>query len=142
MSVIREEIKKKRVEFMKDKTDEHNIHRKNILTVFLGELETMEKNGESITDERIVQRLQSWISTNMDNIRELERDGRPIDELLDENVMFEGFMPVQMTQLELEKIISASGATNIGEAMQFLKKNHAGRYNGRDASTVAKRLFN
>lgn len=48
------------------------------------------------------------------------------------------YLPQQMSADEIKAAVKKSGATNIGEAMKYLKANHDGQYDGKLASSVIK----
>ena len=59
--------------------------------------------------------------------------------------MIEGFLPSQLTEEQLESIISElqvkDPSINMGLAMKALKDSYAGQYDGKIASSVAKRML-
>ena len=65
-----------------------------------------------------------------------------------ELAVIDQFLPTRLTEAELEAIVRQQvdaleqpSPRDIGRVMAFLKANHGGRYDGRAASTIAKRLL-
>lgn len=48
------------------------------------------------------------------------------------------YLPQQMSADDIRAAVKKSGATNIGEAMKYLKANHDGQYDGKLASEIIK----
>jgi uncharacterized protein YqeY len=132
-----ETLKTQRIQAMKDK----QIVAKNLLTTLLGELEGKAKRDNiDINDEMVVQTCKKFIASNEEVIAQTTST-EAATKLKEENVILNNYLPKQLTEEQLGSIIKSSGATNVGEAMKFLKDNYAGQYDGKLASTVVRTLM-
>lgn len=132
-----ETLKTQRIQAMKDK----QLVAKNLLTTLLGELEGKAKRDNiDINDEMVVQTCKKFMASNEEVIAQTAST-EAATKLKEENVILEAFLPKQLNEAQLTVIVSASGATNVGEAMKFLKDNYAGQYDGKLASTVVRALM-
>lgn len=132
-----ETLKTQRIQAMKDK----QIVAKNLLTTLLGELEGKAKRDNTeITDEMVVQTCKKFMASN-DEVIAQTFSVEAATKLKEENVILEAYLPKQLTEAQLTAIVSASGATNVGDAMKFLKENYSGKYCGKLASTVVRTLM-
>jgi uncharacterized protein YqeY len=132
-----ETLKTQRIQAMKDK----QIVAKNLLTTLLGELEGKAKRDNiDINDEMVVQTCKKFIASNEEVIAQTTST-EAATKLKEENVILNNYLPKQLTEAQLGSIIKSSGATNVGEAMKFLKDNYSGKYCGKLASTVVRTLM-
>ena len=90
-----------------------------------------------MTDELVVQTCKKFIASNMEVIK--FKGGDVV--LVEENAILESFLPAQLSEDVLREIIATCGAINIGEAMQYLKANHAGQYDGKRASVIVREIL-
>jgi len=132
-----ETLKTQRIQAMKDK----QVVAKNLLTTLLGELEGKAKRDSvDINDEMVVQTCKKFIASNEEVIGQT-MSAAVVTRLTEENVILTNYLPKQLTEEQLGSIIKSSGATNVGEAMKFLKDNYAGQYCGKLASMVVRTLM-
>ena len=132
-----ETLKTQRIQAMKDK----QIVAKNLLTTLLGELEGKAKRDNTeITDEMVVQTCKKFIASNNEVITQTS-SVEAATKLKEENVILETFLPKQLSEAQLTVLVSSSGATNVGDAMKFLKENYSGQFDGKLASTVVRALM-
>jgi len=114
-----------------------------LLTTLLGEASMVGKNdgNRETTDAEVVAMLKKFIK----NIDETIKVSADTDELQTEKKVLEAYLPTQMSESELrEKItqfVDGKQGLNIGTVMKFLKENHAGQYDGKSASTIAKEVL-
>lgn len=107
------------------------------LVLLLGEVDTEEKRtGKPVDDAWVVSKIRKIIASN-----ELCLKERPSDKLVAENAYLQSLLPKMMTEEELKAALAKSNANNIGQAMGYLKANHAGLYDGAMASKLAKQMF-
>jgi len=159
--MIKEEIKKQRIQAMKDR----EVIKKSILTVALGEIELVETREGSITEERCQKILRKMIENNDQTIEVL---GEPpfVDQTMDkefekfftlvaEKNILGSFLPQLWTEEQIKEYIkkaddAQSVAPNridtmdnmgkaIGQAMRLFKENKIS-VNGKDVATVVKEL--
>ena len=107
---------------------------KSILTVLVGDIENISLRNGQMTDEQIVALVKKFIISN-EEMRKVKGD---LPELVAEKTVLEKYLPQQMTGQEILAAINASGATNVGGAMAYLKANYAGKYDGKMASDIAR----
>jgi len=132
-----ETLKTQRIQAMKEK----QVVAKNLLTTLLGELEGKAKRDNTeINDEMVVQTCKKFIASNNEVITQTSSVDAAT-KLKEENVILETFLPKQLSEAQLTVLVSSSGATNVGDAMKFLKENYAGQYDGKLASTVVRALM-
>ncbi len=112
----------------------------SLLTTLLGEAAMVGKNaGRETTDAEVVAVVKKFIKNIDETVAALTARGQNADEFIQERKVLEHFLPSQLTVLALELI--ALKHTSMPEFMKFLKENHAGQYDGKLASTVAKTVF-
>jgi len=104
----------------------------------------MEKKTEALPDPQIVATLQSEMKKQSEALEFAEKAGR--DNLADEArrrmAIIGKFLPKQLSENELRseltKFKEQQPEASMGEAMQFLKANFSGQYDGKMASQIAK----
>ena len=126
-------IKQDRITAMKQK-DEIT---KNILTVLVGDIENISLRGIQITDEQVISLIKKYLLSN----EEMRKARGDTTVLLGEKTVLEKYLPQQMTEQEILEAVKASGATNVGGVMAYMKANYAGKYDGKLASEIAKNSF-
>lgn len=108
-----------------------------------------EKDGQ-ITDEDIMQLLQSMIKQRKDSIAAYEKGGRKdlVDNEQEEINIIQEFLPKQMDDAETEAVvketIKAIGATSLkdmGAIMAKLREQYAGRLDFGKASGIVKKAL-
>lgn len=109
----------------------------NVLTVLVGELELESKRkGIEPSDEDVTRMAKKFYVANSEVIQLSTKDDVK-SSLAEENKALEAFIPVQLSESELRALYEESGVENVKEFMAFLKKNYAGKYDGKLASSVA-----
>lgn len=118
----------------------------SLLTTLIGELMT-DATGKTtdavvISDSTVIAKVKKFISSLevMHAAYIKKGDGKAAEVELELDIL-SAYLPKQLTDEELTVIVKGSGATNVGAVMGFLKKNYAGLYDGRAASTIAKSIF-
>lgn len=113
----------------------------SLLTTLLGEAAMLGKNaGRETTDQEVVAVVKKFIKNIDETVSALAARNRDADSFLAERAVLEQFLPLQLTELALEHI--ARNYKSMPEFMKFLKEHHAGQYDGKLASTVAKKIYN
>ncbi len=109
--------------------------------------EEMQKGVDALPDTAVVEILQREIKKRKEELEFAEKAGRgEMKEKLDaETAIIETFLPRQLSEGDLEKIIgdfrAQDPAANMGVVMKHLKDSYAGQYDGKIASAVVKRVL-
>jgi uncharacterized protein YqeY len=113
----------------------------NLLTTLLGEATAVGKNAgnRETTDQEVVAVVKKFIKNLDETIKALADRGQNTSSFFAERSVLEQFLPQQLNEASLEQI--AKTKTNMPEFMKYLKEHHAGQYDGKMASTVAKSVF-
>lgn len=108
---------------------------KNILRVVIGEFN---RQGKDISDEAAISTIKKMVenATQQGNREEV--------------LILEKYLPKQIDDVELKKIVLNYFETlnrsvtmkDMGGAMNFLKQNYGGKYDGKTASNLIKELIN
>jgi uncharacterized protein YqeY len=83
--------------------------------------------------------VKKFVKNIDETINALTMYNKDATAFLNERGVLEQFLPLQLTELALQHI--AKGQESMPAFMKFLKENHAGQYDGKLASTVAKAVF-
>lgn len=108
--------------------------------------EEIRKGKDALPDEEIVAVLKSELKKRDEAMEYAKKDGRVElqEELERERAVLMEFLPQQLSEAELEQMIqtmkAAEPGINLGAVMKRLRDEHAGRFDGKVASAVAKRL--
>lgn len=129
-----DQIKAKRMAAMKAR----NGVARSILTTLLGELEGMAKRDQvDISDDMVMRTCKKFIIGNIETMKL----GGSKDQLETENAILKSFLPKQLNSDELRAIIADMKLLNLGQIMQQLKAEHAGTYDGKMASEIAREFI-
>jgi uncharacterized protein YqeY len=109
----------------------------DLLSTVIGEIdnEASRNNNKVVTDEITIKILDRF-KKNLDEMIELTQCADSRRQL----VAINSYLPKKMTQAEIEKSIEDSGHKTVKDIMQHLKTNHAGLYDGKLASEIAKKV--
>ena len=111
---------------------------RSILTTLLGELEGMAKRDQvDISDDMVMRTCKKFIIGNIETMKL----GGSKDQLETENAILKSFLPKQLNSDELRAIIADMKLLNLGQIMQQLKAEHAGTYDGKMASEIAREFI-
>lgn len=106
---------------------------KSILRVVIGEFN---REGKEVSDERAVGRIKKMV-----------QDAKTVGNE-DEAVILEKYLPTQMDELELKRVLmneimnmDSPSMKDMGKVMGWLKSNYAGLYDGKLASTLVRQLL-
>jgi uncharacterized protein YqeY len=106
--------------------------------------EEMNKGVEDLPEATIVSVLQTEVKKRKESLDFAQQNDRTdmIESLNTEIAVIEKFLPSQLNQEELEKIVAGliegSPEANMGQIMGALKSEYAGQYDGKLASQVVK----
>lgn len=130
-----EQIKQKQIAARKAGSAEASL-----LTTLLGEAAMVGKNaGRETTDQEVVSVVKKFIKNIDETVSALSSRGQDAASFLAERSILERFLPLQLTELALVNI--AQNHKSMPEFMKFLKEKHAGQYDGKLASIVAKNIY-
>lgn len=90
---------------------------------------------------KIVRQFLKGVEENLALAQQGKMDATRAEAFKIEKEILLSYLPQQMSADDLKAALKKSGATNIGEAMKYLKANHDGQYDGKLASTVAKEVL-
>jgi uncharacterized protein YqeY len=106
----------------------------------------VEKRAASLSDEDMVQLVRREIRKREEAEGFAAKAGR--QELVEQNraerAMLEGFVPALLDAGQLENVIreiAAAGEPSLGAIMGALRQRFAGRFDGRVASEIARRIL-
>ena len=109
--------------------------------------EEIQKGSEDLPSETLMAIAKNEIKKRKEAI-ELAIKGNRLEskpQLENELSILEAFLPTQLSESDLEKILtkyrSDNPQSNMGQAMKALKDQYFGQYDGKCASDLAKRLF-
>ena len=109
--------------------------------------EEMQKGVDELPEAGAIAVLQTELKKRKESLEYAEKDGREdqINDINEEIALINSFLPQQLSEQELEQIIgdlkSADEGLNMGGAMKALKENYAGQYDGKLASSIAKKVL-
>lgn len=114
------------------------------LSVLVGEIQnkavTMVDGQKTYNDADVIKVLKSaekMIHENL-SLENMPESGRI--KFKRELEIVEDFLPQQMTESDIRQYMTTSGLKTLPELMKFMKDNHAGTYDGKSASMIAKEL--
>lgn len=113
----------------------------SLYTTLLGEASIIGKNAgnRETTDQEVVAVVKKFIKNLDETIQALTSRGQDATPYAGERKALEAFLPLQLTELMLTHI--AMKQSSMPDFMKFLKENHAGQYDGKLASIVAKSVY-
>ncbi|UOL48719.1 hypothetical protein [Pseudomonas phage Astolliot] len=130
MSLI-EQIKTQKNEARKDPD---RVIEVNILTLLIGEVETVElRTQKKFSDSQVVDSIKKLIKSNDDSLKH-----RASEKLVAENAVLAKLLPQQLTEDEIVQIIASNSLVGIPAVMKFLNAEYAGRFDKGLASRLAK----
>lgn len=114
------------------KTMERGTVEYSILTLLIGECETIAKRGQEVDVAKIATKLMKANQEVLDITFN--------QDLVLENNFLSQFLPKQLTETELTVIIKSLDTKNVGDIMKHLVANYKGEYDGKLASAIARGL--
>ena len=130
------QIKSQQLEARKNSSESASL-----LTTLLSEAVNIGKNNgnRETTDAEVVAVVKKFIKNIDETVSALTTRNQDATKFLNEKAVLETFLPKQLTEGELTEI--AKTKSGMPDFMKFLKENHNGQYDGKLASTVAKKVF-
>jgi uncharacterized protein YqeY len=142
MKTIIEKLSSDLLDARKARTDTVKI---SLLTTLISEAVKIgfDDGKRASTDAEVIATIKKFIK-NMDEFKDKISDDVISERLNHEREILEGYLPVQLTEDDLTRIISEHiGDTkpNKGLIMKFLKENHSGQYDGKLAAMVIDKIL-
>jgi len=129
---------------------ERNKFLSGVLTTLVGEIEMIGKNnGNRETTEEETLKVITKFKKNAEDTCNLMSDSRAdskeLESYIEEISIYDSYLPKKMNEEELTNlirdIIDHDSDINIGKIMSFLKNQYTGKYDGKMASTIARKLL-
>ena len=144
-------LKEKLLEDLKSAMKEKNTNKKNAVQMVRTAILQIEKDkGIEVTDEQIIDIIAKEVKKRKDSLADFEKANRQdlIDQINEEIEVLEGYLPKQLTDEELEeivsKIVTEVGATNIkdmGKVMKEAKAQNGARADGKRINEMVKKIL-
>ena len=118
----------------------------NVLTTAISQIKALaiDDGHRAVNDAdvmKIVKQFLKGVEENLTLAAQGKMDAARSDAFKTEKEILLTYLPQQMSADYLKAAVKKSGATNIGEAMKYLKANHDGQYDGKLASSVVKEVL-
>lgn len=142
MSTIFATLKADQTQARKDK----NSSLGTLLSTLIGEMQTAASRStdgnKDVSDALAVKTLKSFIGNLDETMKQVPADSDAYRAAQTERAFINTYVPQQLTDAELEQAIRIAqvqhGAKDLKSIMSYLKDNHAGLYDGKKASELAK----
>ena len=144
-------LKEKLLEDLKSAMKKKNTNKKNAVQMVRTAILQIEKDkGIEVTDEQIIDIIAKEVKKRKDSLADFEKANRQdlIDQINEEIEVLEGYLPKQLTDEELEeivsKIVTEVGATNIkdmGKVMKEAKAQIGARADGKRINEMVKKIL-
>ena len=144
-------LKEKLLEDLKSAMKEKNTNKKNAVQMVRTAILQIEKDkGIEVTDEQIIDIIAKEVKKRKDSLADFEKANRQdlINQINEEIEVLEGYLPKQLTDEELEeivsKIVTEVGATNIkdmGKVMKEAKAQIGARADGKRINERLKKIL-
>ncbi len=142
-------LKEKLQEDLKSSMKNKDTIRKSVVTLIRAAIKQYEvDNRVELADDAIIDIISKQLKQRKDSLAEFEKVNRDdlIEETKSEIQVLEGYLPQQLSEEELEKIvietIAEVGATSMkdmGKIMATIKSKTAGRADGRKINELVKK---
>lgn len=144
-------LKKRLLDDIKVAMKEKDAIRKNAIQMVRSAVLQVEKdNRTTLDDDGIIEVIAKEVKKRRDLLPDYEKSGRQelVDDLKKEIEVLMNYLPQQLTEEELEAIISqaiqetgAASAKDIGKVMQAVMPKVKGRADGKMVNQIARRLL-
>lgn len=112
----------------------------SLLTTLLGEATMVGKNANrETTDQEVVAVVKKFIKNVDETIAALTARNQDASTFMAERAILEFYLPMQLSEDALGQV--AECQKDMPSFMRHLKENFAGKYDGRLASMVAKKIY-
>lgn len=108
----------------------------SLLTVLVGDIDKKAKDdGNRLpTDDDCLASIKKLLKAVEENLRIKPEESM----FLSEKAMLEYYLPAQLNEDQILELLQEAQPINIGSAMSYFKMNHAGQYDSKLVSKVAK----
>lgn len=122
----------------------------SILTTLTGELQMIGKNNgnRKTTNEesiKLITKFKKNVGETIDLLRRSATNSKELENFIKEISIYDKYLPKLLDENELTEIIkdivSHDSDINMGKVMKFLSNQYKGRYDGKIASTITKKLI-
>lgn len=134
-----EELQEQRKTLRKDV---NSVIQYNVLTLLVGELETLSKRtGKPVMDTDVTAGVKKLLKSNTETIKIVEASGGNVSKWETENEFLETLVPLELTKEQLYDILVEVVFSNIGEGMAFLNTNYPNKFDRKTASEVIRSIL-
>lgn len=114
-----------------------------LLTTVLAQVKTraIDDGHREANDEDVVVVVRQFLKSANENIELAKKNHSDSSVFENEKNILQNYLPQQMSEEELTQAIKELAANNIGEAMKGLKEKYHGRYDGKLASQIVKKVL-
>lgn len=140
--MLDEEIKKARIQAMKDKDKVASGVLSVVLNkIMLARIDKREK-GQELADADVIALLQKTEKELFDERDAFEKAGRPekVEELEHQINTVKSFIPAMMSEEEIKAVIESLPDKSVGAVMKHFKANYAGKCDMKLVGEVFKRI--
>lgn len=144
-------LKDKLLEDMKTAMKDKDTIRKNTVQLVRSAVLQVEKdNHVTLDDDGIIEVIAKEVKKRKDSLAVFEQSGRQdlIDDLNSEINVLLAYLPTQLTEAEVEQIVSkaitdtnATSARDMGKIMQVVMPQIKGRSDGKVVNQIVKKLL-
>lgn len=140
--MIIDEIKKAKIQAMKDKNEAKKNAYDVVINKFMLQNIELKAQGKEFKDENMVQILQKTIKELTEESENYVKAGKQesADEVVLQRLAIEEFLPKMMSKEEIKTIILSLPDTTIPTVMKHFKSEYAGKVDMRDVQEVLKSL--
>lgn len=130
--------------------DKDSIKKNTVQMVRAAVLQVEKDNHVTLDDDGIIEVVAKEVKKRRDSMSEFQKGGRQdlIDNLNSEINVLLAYLPVQLTEAEVEQIVSkaitdtnATSAKDIGKIMQAVMPQVKGRSDGKVVNQIIKKLL-
>ena len=144
-------LKEKLLEDLKSAMKEKNTNKKNAVQMVRTAILQIEKDkGIEVSDEQIIDIIAKEVKKRKDSLSDFEKANRQdlIDQINEEINVLEEYLPEQLSDEELEKIISkivvdveASSIKDMGKVMKEAKIEIGAKADGKRINEMVKKIL-
>lgn len=116
----------------------------SLLSTLVGDLQKIEKDTGSVTEERVISLLKKYRESTLTVIQYTTVGGSAREQAVVELEAIESYLPKQLTNEQLKQTIRdavSSGAKTLGDIMKHLKTTVPGLYDGKMAQEAARTIL-
>ena len=144
--MLLEQLKKDSLTARKEK----DTVKSNLLSILISESVMTGKNdgNREPTEDEIIGIIKKFLKSNKESIAALEKDGRDFSKEKEEENILNSYLPKQLSEAEIEKIVGEyiaklpeKSPKFMGKIMGDLKSEYSGLFDGQTASQIVKKLL-